>query len=108
MLSTIKLCRYSKFHHALSAIVLSVVMLMRLYHPLDGIANANNKLLRFLANKFFGGKEKRALTFNRDRCCHLALCLRLILFHYLNAEFHYAECCYDVYRNNTQHNGALH
>jgi hypothetical protein len=22
------------------------------------------------------------LAFNRDRCCHLALCLQLILFHY--------------------------
>ncbi len=26
-------------------------------------------------------KEKKALAFNRDRCCPLALCLRLILFH---------------------------
>jgi len=26
-------------------------------------------------------KEKNALAFNRDRCCHVVLCLRLIPFH---------------------------
>jgi hypothetical protein len=33
----------------------------------------------FLNNLIFC-KEKKALAFNRDRCCHLALCLQLILF----------------------------
>jgi hypothetical protein len=28
----------------------------------------------------------KALAFNRDRCCHLALYLWLILFHYLSVE----------------------
>ncbi len=35
----------------------------------------------FLNNYIFY-KEKKALAFNRDRLCHVALCLRLILFHY--------------------------
>jgi hypothetical protein len=30
----------------------------------------------------------KALAFNRDRCCHLALYLQLILFHYLNANIY--------------------
>jgi hypothetical protein len=30
-------------------------------------------------------KEKNTLAFNRDRCCHLVLCLRLIPFHCLNS-----------------------
>ena len=28
--------------------------------------------------------EKNALAFNRDRCCHLVLCLQLIPFHWKN------------------------
>ncbi len=32
---------------------------------------------------FFCCKEKKALGFNWDWCCHLALCLQLILFHFL-------------------------
>jgi hypothetical protein len=53
--------------------------LIRLCRPLDDITNAKYKLLHFLTTKFFY-KEKKALAFNRDRCCHLALCLQLILF----------------------------
>jgi hypothetical protein len=53
---------------------------MGLYHPLDGDANLKYKLLCFLTpNKKLS--KKKALAFNRERCCHLALCLRLILFH---------------------------
>jgi hypothetical protein len=37
------------------------------------------KLLGFLTPNRKNSKRK-ALAFNRDRCCHLALCLRLILF----------------------------
>jgi len=37
------------------------------------------KLLRSLKNKFC--KKKKVLAFNQDRCCHLALCLQLILLH---------------------------
>ncbi len=45
-------------------------------------------------NNFFFWKEKKALAFNLDRCCHLALCLPLILFHstrlhYYNSNHHY-------------------
>jgi len=50
------------------------------YHPLDGITNPKYKLLCFLTIKFFS-KVKKALAFNRDRCCHLAICLQLNLFH---------------------------
>ncbi len=53
-----------------------------LYHPLDGITNLKYKLLCFLTpNKKIS--KRKALAFNWDRCCHLELCLQLILFHYL-------------------------
>jgi hypothetical protein len=52
-----------------------------LHHPLDGITNPEYKLLRFIQLTNFFCKEKKALAFNLDRCCHLALCLWLILFH---------------------------
>jgi hypothetical protein len=55
---------------------------IRLHHPLDGVTNPVNKLLRFIKITIFC-KEKKALAFNWYRCCHLALCLWLILFHYL-------------------------
>jgi hypothetical protein len=35
----------------------------------------------FRNNYFFFFKDKKALAFNRDRCCYLAFCLQLILFH---------------------------
>ncbi len=50
---------------------------MWLHHPLDGITNLKYKLYFLTPNK----KIKEKLAFNRDRCCHLALCLWLILFH---------------------------
>ncbi len=53
---------------------------MWLDRPLDGVTNPKHKLLHFLTTKFFC-KENKALAFNRDRCCHLVLCLQLILFH---------------------------
>jgi hypothetical protein len=49
------------------------------YHPTDGVKNPKYKVLHFLTTIILS-KEK-ALVFNRDRCCHLVLCLRLILFH---------------------------
>jgi hypothetical protein len=55
---------------------------MGLYHPLDGAANLKYKLLYFLApNKKIS--KRKALAFNWDRYCHLAICLWLILFHYI-------------------------
>jgi hypothetical protein len=51
-----------------------------LYHQLDSITNPKYKLLCFLTTKF-SGKEKKELAFNGDRCCNLALCLGLSLFH---------------------------
>jgi hypothetical protein len=53
---------------------------MGLYHPLDGITNLKYKLVYFLTpNKKIS--NRKALAFNQDRCCHLAICLQLILFH---------------------------
>jgi len=53
---------------------------MGLYHPLDANTNLKYKLLGFLTpNK--KNSNRKALAFNRDRCCHLALCLLLILLH---------------------------
>ncbi len=54
---------------------------MGLYHPLDGITNLKYKLLYFLTSNKKISKRK-ALAFNRDRCCHVAICLWLILIHY--------------------------
>ncbi len=51
-----------------------------LYHPLHGIINPKYKFLCFLTTNIFN--EKKALAFNQDRCCHLVLCLQLILFHF--------------------------
>ncbi len=53
---------------------------MRLCQPPDGNTSPKYKLLCFITTIFFG-KEKNALAFNRDRCCNLVLCLRLIPFH---------------------------
>jgi hypothetical protein len=54
-------------------------MRIGLYNPLDGVTNPQYKLLHFLTLTFFY-KEKKAPDLNWDRCCHLALCLWLILF----------------------------
>jgi hypothetical protein len=43
--------------------------------------NFQVKVVAFL-NYYNFFKEKKALAFNLDRCCHLALCLQLIHFHY--------------------------
>jgi hypothetical protein len=56
--------------------------LIGLYHPLDGITNPKYKMLHFLTTKNNFREEKKAVAFNWDRCCHLALCLRLILSHW--------------------------
>ncbi len=54
---------------------LLAILTIGLYHLLDGVTNTRYKLLRFLRTKIKFCKYKRALAFNRDRCCHLALCL---------------------------------
>ncbi len=55
---------------------------MRLCHPPDGSTSPKYKLLCFIRTKNIW-KEKNALAFNWDRCCHLVLCLWLIPFHFL-------------------------
>ncbi len=54
---------------------------VKLCHPPDGSTSPKYKLLCFITAKLFY-KEKNALAFNRDRCCHLVLCLQLIPFYY--------------------------
>jgi hypothetical protein len=44
---------------------------------LDGITNPEFKMMCFIQLAKLFCKEKKALVFNRNRCCHLALCLRL-------------------------------
>jgi hypothetical protein len=61
------------------AIWTEISIIIGLYHPLDGISNPKYKQLPFLTNEFFY-KKKKIQAFNRKRCCHLALCLWLILF----------------------------
>ncbi len=51
---------------------------IRLHYPINGVRDPKYKLLHFIQLTFF--LKKRELAFNRDRCCHLVLCLRLILF----------------------------
>jgi hypothetical protein len=53
-----------------------------LYRPLDGITNHKYKLMHFLTAKYVFCNDKKTLAFNRDKCCHLLLCLQLILFHW--------------------------
>ncbi len=59
----------------------SCVAQIGLCHPLDGIANPKYQSLVLLKTIFF--TKSRRLAFNKDRWCHLALCLWLILFHWL-------------------------
>jgi hypothetical protein len=63
--------------------VIIIISLIGLYHPLDGITNPMYKLLCLLTTKCLL-QEKKAIAFNWDRFCHLALCLWLILFHCLS------------------------
>jgi hypothetical protein len=55
---------------------------MGLYDPLDSVTNLRCKLFYFstIIKKYFS--KRKALAFNRDRCCYLVNCLRLILFHF--------------------------
>ncbi len=67
---------------------------MGLYHPLDGITNLKHKLLYFLKSIKKNSKWK-ALAFNRDRCCHQAICLHLILFHLKKMIWLFGNLVYD-------------
>ncbi len=85
-----KICRTAKIRPILAVLCKRLLMkhqsfnkiaIIGLYHPLDGITNPKYTLLNFLKTKFFC-KVKEALAFDWDRCCHWALCLWLILFHW--------------------------
>ncbi len=54
-------------------------LLMKLCHPPDGSTSPKYKVL-IHHNLFY--QIQNALAFNRDMCCHLVLCLRLLPFHY--------------------------
>ncbi len=66
---------------------------MGLYHLLDGITNLKYKLLYFLTPNITNSKRK-ALALNRDRCCHLVICLHL-LFYFIPfwQEFQFRSVC---------------
>ncbi len=53
-----------------------------LCHPPDGSTSPKYKLLCFKHHNLFY-QIQNALAFNRDICCHLALCLQLLPFHYI-------------------------
>jgi hypothetical protein len=53
---------------------------MGLYHPLDGVTNLKYKL--YFLTPIINNFKDKGTSFNQDRYCHLAICLRLILFHW--------------------------
>ncbi len=57
---------------------------MRRCHPPDGSTSPKYKLLCFKLENHLFCQIKNALAFNRDTCCHLVLCLRLLPFHWLS------------------------
>jgi hypothetical protein len=63
---------------------------IRLYRTLECVTNPKYKFLHFLITIIFY-KDKRALAFNQDSCCHLALCLWLILFHYYISDYDFGH-----------------
>jgi hypothetical protein len=65
---------------SLKLLWLKVLQTIRLCQQPDGDTSPKYKLLCFITTKKFC-QEKNALAFNRDRCCHLVLCLQLIPFH---------------------------
>ncbi len=69
-----------QLRHHLTHLISIIILLMRLCQPPDGSTSPKYKLLCFITTKKLC-KEKNALAFNWDRCCHLVLCLRLIPFH---------------------------
>jgi hypothetical protein len=72
----------------LNFIVLSV---MRFCQPPEGNTSPKYKLLCFITNNFFC-KEKNSPAFNRDRCCHLVLCLPLIPLHCNECNYTWGNC----------------
>ncbi len=60
--------------------LLSVNIAKRAPSPTRWCYQSQVKVVAFLKNYFFF-KQKKALAFNRDRCCHLVFRLQLKLFH---------------------------
>ncbi len=61
-------------------------LVMRLCHPPDGSTSPKYKLLHFSHHNLFY-QIQNAVAFNWDTCCNLALCLRLLPFHWSKAQF---------------------
>jgi hypothetical protein len=79
--------------------------LMRLCQPPDGSTSPKYKLLCFITTKKIC-KEKNALAFNLDSCCHLVLCLRFIPFHCLQDEQTVGQADRQTaWRKDRQHEG---
>ncbi len=78
----IKMFFWAKKTFVYSANISVVSDIIGLHQPPDGVTNPKYKLQCFVTTNLFFFKEKKALAFNRDRCCHLAFCLQLILFHW--------------------------
>ncbi len=78
-----KICEldYNKIFCANANVWMNLIAI-GLYHPRDGVTNPKYKLLHFLTTKLIW-KDRKAQAFNRDRYSHLALCLLLILFHWV-------------------------
>ncbi len=78
------LCKLTFWRVTVSPCIIYVIFssftTMRLCHPPDGSTSPKYRLLCFITTKKIC-KEKNTLAFNRDRCCPLVLCLRLIPFH---------------------------
>ncbi len=75
---------YLRYQNPIKSLYFSSFLMLnanRALSPTRWCYQSTVKVVAFLNNDIFY-KERRALAFNRDRCCHLALCLRLILFHF--------------------------
>jgi hypothetical protein len=68
-----------------------IIHLIGLHSLVDGIINSWYMLLSFITVIFLC-KEKKALAFNKDSCCHLALCLGLIILHWVSGNEHFQIC----------------
>jgi hypothetical protein len=64
--------KINKLEYLLLTSFSRLVLLIGLYHPLDGVTNLKYKLLCFLTPDKKNSKRK-ALAFNWDGWCHLAL-----------------------------------
>ncbi len=58
------------------------MLLIGLYHSLEGAVPIPSISCCVSKQLTFFYKQKKALAFDWERCCHLVLCLQLIIFHW--------------------------